>query len=71
MDQSDKKAIKKSVSTPFTSILTIIFVIAKLTGVLDWSWWWVFSPLWFPLAIVLTFLLIVSIISFIIYITED
>lgn len=26
------------------SILTIIFVIAKLTGYVSWSWWVVFSP---------------------------
>mgnify|MGYP001355580102 CR=1 FL=1 len=26
------------------SILTIIFVIAKITGYVDWSWWLVFSP---------------------------
>lgn len=27
-----------------TSILTIIFVIAKITHYIDWSWWLVFSP---------------------------
>lgn len=37
------------------SILTIIFVIAKITGYIDWSWWLVFAPLWAPLAIVLGF----------------
>lgn len=26
-------------------VLTIIFVIAKLTGMFLYSWWWVFSPL--------------------------
>lgn len=26
--------------------LTIIFVVLKLTHVIDWSWWWIFSPLW-------------------------
>lgn len=26
------------------SILTIIFVIAKLAGAIDWSWWLVFAP---------------------------
>jgi Flp pilus assembly protein TadB len=24
----------------------ITFVVLKLTGVIDWSWWWVLSPLW-------------------------
>jgi hypothetical protein len=27
-------------------LLTIIFVILQLTGVIVWSWWWVLSPLW-------------------------
>ena len=26
--------------------LTIVFVVLKFVGVLDWSWWWIFSPLW-------------------------
>ena len=30
---------------PLVSILTIIFVIAKLMGAVTWSWWWVFSPI--------------------------
>lgn len=24
----------------------IVFLILKLTNVIDWSWWWVTSPLW-------------------------
>jgi hypothetical protein len=31
-----------AIATP----LTITFVVLKLIGVIDWSWWWVFSPLW-------------------------
>jgi len=27
-------------------ILTIIFVVLRLTGVIHWSWWWVLAPLW-------------------------
>ena len=26
------------------TLLTVIFVIAKITGAIDWSWFWVFSP---------------------------
>ena len=25
-------------------LLTIIFVVLKLTGTIDWTWWQVFSP---------------------------
>lgn len=30
----------------FTSLLTILFIGLKLGSVIDWSWWWVLSPLW-------------------------
>ena len=30
----------------FTGVLTIVFIILKLCGVITWSWWWVLSPLW-------------------------
>lgn len=26
-------------------LLTIIFTILKVTDKIDWSWWWVFSPM--------------------------
>ena len=32
--------------TGVATILFIIFVVLKLTGNIDWSWWWVSSPLW-------------------------
>lgn len=28
----------------FTSLLTVIFIVLKLDGIIDWSWWWVVSP---------------------------
>lgn len=30
----------------FTSLLTIVFIVLKLCGIIAWSWWWVLSPLW-------------------------
>jgi len=50
---------EKQITTVNSSILTILFVVflvLKLTGNIDWSWWWVTSPLWLPL--VLTFLIL-------------
>lgn len=40
------------VGTGPLDLLTIAFVILKLCKVIDWSWWWVFSPIWIPLAII-------------------
>ena len=31
--------------------LTMLFVALKLCDKIDWSWWWVLSPLWLPWAI--------------------
>jgi hypothetical protein len=31
------------------TILFLIFLTLKLTNTIDWSWWWIFSPLWIPL----------------------
>lgn len=28
----------------FFSVLGLIFVVLKLVGKIDWSWWWVLSP---------------------------
>lgn len=27
-------------------VLTLIFITLKLMGHIDWSWWWVLSPMW-------------------------
>lgn len=36
-----------------STLLTIVFVILKLTGTIDWSWWWVFSPMWITWSLIL------------------
>lgn len=30
----------------FVGLLTITFIVLKLTNVIKWSWWWALSPLW-------------------------
>jgi hypothetical protein len=37
----------------FGGLLAIVFITLKLCNVITWSWLWVLSPLWIPLAIVL------------------
>jgi hypothetical protein len=34
-------------------LLGIVFVVLKLTGYIDWSWWWVTAPFWGGFALVL------------------
>jgi len=34
-------------------ILFLIFMTLKLTGDIDWSWWWITAPLWMPILAVM------------------
>lgn len=56
MDNVNVKASGSGVG-PGT-LLTVAFVVLKLCGVISWSWWWVFAPIWIPVAIVLFFLIL-------------
>lgn len=47
---------KKTVLTGgvgFWGLLTILFIALKLTNYVNWSWWWVLSPIWLPTTLVL------------------
>lgn len=35
----------------FLGWLTLLFIGLKLTGYIEWSWWWVLCPIWIPLSI--------------------
>jgi hypothetical protein len=41
----------------------LVFLILKLTDKIDWSWWWVTSPLWLLPAIVLVVFLVVAVLG--------
>lgn len=36
----------------FCGLLTIAFIVLKLTGVISWSWIWVLAPIWIPVVII-------------------
>lgn len=35
----------------FPGLLFLVFLVLKLTNVINWSWWWVTAPLTIPLAL--------------------
>lgn len=47
-------------------LLGVAFVVLKLTGVIDWSWWWVTAPFWGGAAFALLFLGIVMLFGIVI-----
>lgn len=46
----------------FAGLLTIVFIVLKLIGVISWSWLWVLAPLWIEAIIVAIILIIVVIV---------
>lgn len=44
-------------------LLTVAFIVLKLCKVISWSWLWVLAPIWIPLAIALSILLITWIVT--------
>jgi hypothetical protein len=46
----------------FPSLLTLLFVALKLTHVVNWSWWWVMSPMLIVFGIVLVCGVVVGVI---------
>ena len=44
----ENNTIKFSWSWPVSIIVFLAFFFAKIFDKIDWSWWWVFSPLWIP-----------------------
>jgi phosphoglycerol transferase MdoB-like AlkP superfamily enzyme len=51
-------------------LLGVAFVVLKLTGVIDWSWWWVTAPFWGGLAILIVALIVIYIVSVLIKVIE-
>lgn len=47
----------------FIELLTVVFITLKLLDYIDWSWWWVLSPMWIPILLVLIVLGIVLLIK--------
>lgn len=60
---SDEKTKVSKSGIGFSGLLTIAFIVLKLCHVIDWSWWWVLSPLWISVGLTIILLLIILIVS--------
>lgn len=55
--------VKYTGGVPLGMVLFIVFLILKLTHVINWSWWWIFSPIWIPAALIFLILIIGAVIT--------
>ena len=44
-------------------LLFLVFLVLKLCGVIEWSWWWVTAPIWIPLAFLVSILVVLILIN--------
>ena len=44
----------------FFGMLFITFLVLKLTNIIDWSWWWITTPITIPFVLLLGMILIVA-----------
>lgn len=47
----------------FATVLFMIFMVLKLTGNIDWSWWWVTAPLWGGVALMVAIVFFVGLLT--------
>ena len=52
----------KSAYLSFGAILTLIFIVLKLTGCITWSWVWVLAPLWIDFIIGVILMIIAAVV---------
>lgn len=64
-DNNKATANANSKGIGFVGLLTIVFVVLKLVGVIDWSWFWILSPHWISAALVV-FILILFMVIFLV-----
>lgn len=57
MSRNNSTNSNTSAGVGFTSALALLFIALKLCHVIDWSWWWVLSPIWISFGL---FILIIA-----------
>ena len=56
MKEENKTTVNGGIG--FVGLLTIAFIVLKLTGFIKWSWLWVLSPIWISAIVSIVFFLV-------------
>lgn len=57
----DRERLGFSMSLP--TVLTVVFMILKLTGAITWRWIWVLSPIWISVALAVLFMFVIVLVE--------
>ena len=58
---NDTTETTKTIAPSFSAIITLIFIVLKLTGNISWSWIWVLAPMWIDLILAIVLIIITAI----------
>ena len=53
----------KTVGLGFADALTLLFIALKLTGQIDWNWFWVLSPIWISISFLAVLAIVILLIG--------
>jgi len=67
---SDQKTAAASGGTNILGLLGVAFVVLKLTGVINWSWWYVTLPFWGGLALFAIVAVLVFVVALIVGVSK-
>jgi predicted exporter len=63
---SNTKNANTSGGVTFLGLLLLVFITLKLTGFINWSWLWVLSPFWLPIALGIIIFFVICFIAIIV-----
>lgn len=49
----------------------LVFLVLKLTGYIDWSWWWITAPLWGIVVLFVAIVLVFFLVSLVLEVNEQ
>ena len=59
---NDNKSNAASGGIGFTGLLIIAFIVLKLCNVINWSWWWVLSPIWISVSLIVVIFIVAMVV---------
>ena len=69
--KNEKKFLNENIWLMCAIALTFIFVLLKICKVINWSWIWVFSPIWIMAVGLVLSVIVVAIIVLILMLKEQ
>ena len=54
--RSNNKAL--NLAMRFFEVIILLFIMLKVMKIINWSWWWVLTPLWIFLGIVISLIVV-------------